>query len=217
MVSMDVLLTFSLACVVLSLSPGPSNLYIMARSLSQGFTSGAAAAGGLAIGSLLYVLASVLGLAAIFKYSPTAYLAIKLVGAAYLIYLGLSYFRNATTVSEPPRVGRRGALQVVRQSLIVELTNPKTALFFLAFLPQFVRPESGSVSTQLALLGLTYTLIALASDIFVAAMSARLGRWLAGHPSFQYWQDRISGTILTLLGSYIAVDELVLGDTVSDI
>ncbi|GAB3031457.1 LysE family translocator [Bowmanella dokdonensis] len=209
MPSIELLTTFALASLLLSLSPGPSNLYIMARSLSQGRNAGMAAAGGLAIGSLIYVLATALGLAAIFKYSPVAYTALKLAGAAYLVYLGIQTLRNKSPdTNARVQVEPWSAAKIFRQSVVVELTNPKTALFFLAFLPQFVRPDAGAVTSQLLVLGLVYALIALCCDLLVACLSDKLGDWLAHHASFPYWQDRISGTLLLGLGIFIAADEL---------
>lgn len=209
MPSLDILLTFSLAALLLSLSPGPSNLYIMARSLSQGHQAGVAAAGGLAIGSFIYVIATALGLAAIFKYSPLAYTLLKLAGAAYLIYLGISYLMaKPDGQQQQTRLKPWSKARIFRQSVVVELTNPKTALFFLAFLPQFVRPEAGSISSQLLVLGMVYMLIALCCDLLVALLSHKLGNWLSQHAQFPLWQDRISGSILLGLGALIGYEEL---------
>ena len=209
MPSTELLTTFAMASLLLSLSPGPSNLYIMARSLSQGRNAGVAAAGGLAIGSLIYVLATALGLAAIFKYSPLAYTLLKLAGAGYLVILGIQTLRNKPmSPDNPVRMEPWSVTRIFRQSVVVELTNPKTALFFLAFLPQFVRPEAGSVTSQLLVLGLVYALIALCCDLLVASLSDKLGNWLSHHASFPLWQDRFSGSLLLGLGIFIAADEL---------
>jgi threonine/homoserine/homoserine lactone efflux protein len=208
MPSIDILVTFAIAAAIISISPGPSNLYIMARTMASGQSAGVSAAGGMMIGSLIYVIATVLGLAAIFKYSPTAYVVMKLLGAAYLIYLGLSAIwasRHASIAS--PKVKSMSNKQVFSQSIIVELTNPKTALFFLAFLPQFVSPEAGSVALQLAILGCFYAFIAFFSDLFVAMMSGRIAHWLKSNKHFVRWQDRVSGGILVGLGAFIGLEE----------
>lgn len=208
MPSLDVLLTFVVAVVILVISPGPSNLYIMARSMGQGYQAGFAAASGMALGSSLYVIATALGLAALFKYSPTAYLALKIAGALYLLYLGVHYFRQAKALSaDKPHVRTMHTMAIFRQSVVVELTNPKTALFFLAFLPQFVNAEAGNVSLQLLFLGLIYAVIGFISDVCVALLSTRVGKWLSNHPAFSFWQDRISGTILCGLGGAILFQE----------
>jgi threonine/homoserine/homoserine lactone efflux protein len=209
MLSFDTLVTFSLASFLLSISPGPSNLYIMARSMGQGHQAGIAAAGGMAVGSFIYVLATALGIAAIFKYSPLAYTLLKLFGAAYLIYLGIQYFRTPKdSNSSNQAIQSIPAQRIFRQSIFVELTNPKTALFFLAFLPQFVEPTQSSIAMQLVILGTVYGFIALGCDIMVALMSGKLGRWLAQHPHFTHWQDKLSGGLLFALGGFIIFEEV---------
>jgi threonine/homoserine/homoserine lactone efflux protein len=208
MFSVDVLITFVIAVVVLVVSPGPSNLYIMARSMGQGYQAGFAAASGMALGSTIYVIATALGLAALFKYSPTAYLLLKIVGALYLLYLGVHYFRQAKALhADKPHLRQMQTYRIFKQSIIVELTNPKTALFFLAFLPQFVNAQAGNVWLQLLLLGFIYSVIGFISDVCVALLSTRVGKWLNSHPAFSFWQDRISGTILCGLGGAILFQE----------
>ncbi|WP_416307944.1 LysE family translocator [Neptunicella sp. SCSIO 80796] len=210
MLSIDTIVTFSLAALLLSLSPGPSNLYIMARSINQGYKAGVAAASGLAVGSFIYVIATALGIATLFKYSPVAYTLIKIAGAGYLIYLGIQYLRAPKTAANTPIAAPTHSFgHIFRQSIIVELTNPKTALFFIAFLPQFVSTEAGSVTVQLMVLGAIYALIALCCDLMVATLAGKLGSWLVQHQAFIYWQDKISGSILVGLGSYIGLEEIL--------
>ncbi|WP_166422103.1 LysE family translocator [Paraglaciecola sp. 20A4] len=210
MPSLDILLSFSIAALLLSLSPGPSNLYIMARSINQGHQAGIAAAGGMAVGSFVYVLATAFGLAAIFIYSPLAFILLKLAGAAYLLYLGWLYlFSRKHQDEDKPKITVMSTPRIFAQSILVELTNPKTALFFIAFLPQFIKEDSGSVIGQFAVLGLMYALIAFICDVSVAMLAGKLGKWLSRHPAFEMWQNRLSGGLLLTLGSYIAIDELV--------
>jgi threonine/homoserine/homoserine lactone efflux protein len=209
MLAIETLITFSLAALLLSISPGPSNLYIMTQSMGQGHQAGIAAAGGMAFGSFIYVLASAFGIAAVFIYSPLAYTVLKLVGAIYLIYLGVRCFLSAgTSYTNKQSVKKTQIVTIFRQSIIVELTNPKTALFFLAFLPQFVDPQAGMITTQLVILGTVYSLIAFGSDIMVALLSGKLGKWLAKHEKFTQWQERFSGGVLITLGGFIAYQEL---------
>lgn len=208
MPSIDTLLTFSFAALLLSVAPGPSNLYIMARSIGQGHRAGIAAAGGMAVGSFVFVLATAMGIAAIFKYSPLAYTFLKLAGAAYLIYLGMQYFLSAGAGTSRQTLQRISLTKIFRQSIVVELTNPKTALFFLAFLPQFVDVQSANVTMQLVTLGTVYACIAMGSDITVALLSGKLGNCLAHHPAFIRWQDRFSGSLLFALGGFIVYEEL---------
>lgn len=210
MPSIETLLTFSLAAFILCISPGPSNLYIMARSIHQGFISGVAAASGMVIGSVVYVIASALGLAALFQIAPIAYVALKIAGAAYLLYLGFTYIRAPhVPMTTQATVPTRPLGKIFKQSIIVELTNPKTALFFIAFLPQFVQPDQGNATLQFLILGLMYTVIGFLSDLCVAAGSGKLGQWLQQHPKFNSYQDKVSGTMLCGIGGYIAYEELI--------
>ncbi|GAB2684302.1 LysE family translocator [Aliiglaciecola sp. 3_MG-2023] len=209
MPTIDTFLAFSVASIIMSVSPGPSNLYILARTMADGHKSGIAAASGMAIGSMTYVLLTALGLATVFRYSPTAYTMLKLCGAAYLIFLGIQAFKGAGSEhAEKPKVRLISIPKVFRQGILVELTNPKTALFFLAFLPQFVDPEIGQVALQIGLLGAVYTLIAYCSDLMVVQLSKKLGKWLSSHPLFVAWQDRLAGSILFGLGAYIGWQEI---------
>ncbi|MFT4993735.1 MAG: threonine/homoserine/homoserine lactone efflux protein [Paraglaciecola sp.] len=208
MPSIDTLLTFAFAALLLSAAPGPSNFYIMARSIGQGHQAGIAAAGGMAVGSFIYVLATAMGLAAIFKYSPLAYTFLKVVGAAYLIYLGTQYFLSTGTSTSRQKLQPIPLHKIFRQSIVVELTNPKTALFFIAFLPQFVDVQGTNVTMQLVILGTVYAFIAMGSDILVALLSGKLGNWLAHHPAFIRWQDRFSGSLLFTLGTFIVYQEI---------
>jgi len=164
MPSAEALLIFTAAAVVMNLAPGPSNLYVLSRSLAQGTRAGLIAAAGLAAGSLGHVAAAALGLSAVFVYSPVAYGLLKLAGAGYLVYLGLTYLLSPS----PPGIAKAKPAKPRRaiflESALVELLNPKTALFFLAFLPQFADVAAGPLAPQLILLGLIVTLTALPCD-----------------------------------------------------
>ncbi len=207
MLPLETLLTFSAATAILCLSPGPSNLYIVARTLASGPRHGIGAASGMAIGSMMYVLASAFGLAAVFVVFPMSFMVLKLCGASYLVYLGIQAFlqhkRNGLGKSE---IKPASVANIFKQSIWVELTNDKTALFFLAFLPLFVDPTQGSVVTQLVLLGGIYCVIAFFSDLFMVFVSNLAGKWLANSERFNRWQERISGTILLSLGAIVFYD-----------
>ncbi|HEX9768245.1 MAG TPA: LysE family translocator [Kiloniellales bacterium] len=202
----EALLIFTAAALVLNLSPGPSNLYVLSRSLAQGTRAGLIAAAGLAAGSLGHVAAAALGLSAVFLYSPVAYALLKLAGAGYLIYLGLTHL-----VSARPAAGAVGAATakprrtIFLESSLVELLNPKTALFFLAFLPQFADVAAGPLAPQLLLLGLIVTLTALPCDAAVAVLSGRAARILSVSPLIGRLQSWVSGSILIGLGAFLAL------------
>ncbi|MGB0944000.1 MAG: LysE family translocator [Marinomonas sp.] len=212
MPSIEILLAFTLTSLLMSLSPGPSNLYVMARSIAQGVQGGLVAAAGLGVGSLIHVAAAVLGLSVLFSHSPTLYMMVKLIGALYLIYLGVNYWRaHSGSDDEALPIKKTKSMplkKVFIQSIIVEVTNPKTALFFIALLPQFVVPESGPIALQLFVLGMIAALTALPCDILVAVSSSKVASWLLKHKNAQVIQDKVSGSILLGMGSFIAVGEV---------
>ncbi|MEQ8313628.1 MAG: LysE family translocator [Gammaproteobacteria bacterium] len=211
MPSIEALIAFTLAAFIMNLSPGPSNLYVMARTLEQGIGGGLAAVAGLATGSLVHVLATVLGLSALIAYSPLAYSVLKTAGALYLLYLGLSILLSKrasvsldTQVNGPASKSRS---KIFMESVIVETTNPKTALFFIALLPQFVNPAAGPTAPQLLLLGMIVTVSAIPCDLFVTFFTNKAATLIKENPNLQMWQDRVSGMVLTGLGAYVLFSE----------
>lgn len=206
MPSPETLIIFTAAALLMNISPGPSNFYVMSRAIGQGAGAGLVAAAGLAAGSLVHVAAAAAGLSAVFLYSPAAYTAIKLVGAAYLVYLGVKMLRSAPVDRTAlgalaPKSGRR----IFRESVFVEVLNPKTALFFLAFLPQFVDTGLGAPAAQILVLGLIVTATALPCDAFVAFASSTAARVIVRNTLWQRVQNWISGSILIGLGCYVAL------------
>jgi len=205
MPGVEALLIFTAAALVMNLSPGPSNFYVLSRSIAQGTPAGLVATAGLAAGSLVHVAAAALGLSAIFLYSPVAYGLLKLAGAGYLIYLGLTYL-----LAPRPVAGALGTAtpkphrKIFLESSLVEILNPKTALFFLAFLPQFADVEAGPLGPQILLLGFIVTLTALPCDAAVAALSGRAARLLTASPPIQRILNWVSGSILIGLGAFVA-------------
>jgi len=185
------LLGFVSASLLLAVTPGPGVLYIVTRSLSQGRHAGLASVGGVALGNLLNALGAVFGLAALFAVSSTAFLVVKYLGAAYLVYLGVR--RLLQPDGPPPGVlPSIDNTRVFREGLWVALLNPKTTLFFAAFLPQFMDP-GGHPMLQGMVLGLLFVTIAAVTDALYAVMAGtlgpalgrrrpaqRLGRWLSG-------------------------------------
>ena len=210
MPSMEVLIAFTAAALILNLSPGPSNMYVIARAIAQGTKGGMVAAIGLGVGSMVHVVATVVGISAIFSHSPTLYTGVKIVGAAYLLYLGMAFWKTKASgdMESVKRPKKKPLLSVFRESIIVEVTNPKTALFFIALLPQFVVPESGPVSQQLLIFGLIVTVSALPCDMLVAVSFSKASEWLIRKKRAQQIQERISGSILIGMGAYIVADEV---------
>ena len=214
MPTLETLLIFTAASLLMNISPGPSNFYVMSRSIAQGWRGGAIAAAGLALGALVHVAAAALGLSAVFHHFPVAYGVVKLAGAAYLVYLGIQHFRRARRVDEPrvPPAGdekARSRRRIFTESVIVEVSNPKTALFFLAFLPQFVDVSRGPPAPQIMVLGIIVCLSAIPCDLLVAAVSGRAARALSDNARVARVREYLSGSILVGLGLYVAKSERV--------
>lgn len=169
---------FTVAAALLLLTPGPAVLYIVARSVEQGRIAGLASVFGITTGTLVHVLASTLGLSALLASSTLAFALVKYAGAGYLIYMGVRRItKRADTPTSPVNLPSRSLGRLYRDGFIVNLLNPKTALFFLAFLPQFVDPSRGAVPFQIASLGLLFTLMGLTSDGLYALVAGTAGVW----------------------------------------
>ena len=202
----ETLLVFTLAALVLNISPGPSNFYVLSRSVSQGAGAGLVAAVGLGLGSLVHVVAAAIGISVIFQASATAYTAFKLIGAAYLIWLGILAFRSGPMKAPPGEApAGRSHGRILRESALVEALNPKTALFFLALLPQFVDASAGPIAPQMLLLGLIVTLTALPCDAAVAFASGSVAQRLRQSEMTQRLLNWLSGGILICLGVTVAL------------
>lgn len=191
---------FLAAGIVLVVIPGPNILYIVARGVHQGRAAGLVSALGVETATLIHVAAATLGLSAILASSATAFSIVKYAGAAYLIYLGARTLMRredgeAASAPAPMALG-----QIYRQGVIVNALNPKTALFFLAFLPQFVDPARGSVATQTLVLGCLLAMLGLANDIVYALAAGRAGAWLKGNGRYKAVERRVSGLVYIGLG-----------------
>lgn len=181
---------------MLAVLPGPGMLYVLARSLSGGTQTGLRSTVGTALGGMGHVLAATLGLSALIMASATAFEALRLVGAAYLVCLGVQTLRTAQTRLEFDTPGK--ARNVLWQSVITEVLNPKTALFFLTFLPQFVQPQHGPIAPQLLLLGTASVLLNSSTDVIVAVLSGRLAGLVRRSP--RWWKRQRIGSGLLLIG-----------------
>lgn len=168
------LTAFVLASLALAITPGPAVVYIVTRTLAQGRQAGLASIGAVALGNLGNAIGASLGLAVLFSVSALAFTVVKYAGAAYLIWLGIRALRGggAAAGGDTPEVAPRSLRQVVRDGFVVALLNPKTAIFFAAFLPQFMNP-AGSALTQSLALGVAFVLIAATTDAcYVMAAAA---------------------------------------------
>ena len=172
------LLGFVAAALVVLLIPGPGVLYIVARSLSQGQRAGLASVLGLSVGALVHVTAATMGLSAILLTSATAFSVVKALGAGYLIYLGIRTLLARHSPGGVDACDSRSLHRLFTDGVVVSVFNPKMAVFFLAFLPQFVEPLRGPVPQQVLLLGLLYVALALFTDSAYAFLAGRLRGWL---------------------------------------
>ncbi|WP_102125360.1 LysE family translocator [Deinococcus planocerae] len=191
---------FVVAALALLAVPGPSVLYIVARSLHQGRRAGLVSALGVQTGGLVHVLAAAVGLSALVLSSALLFSAVKYLGAAYLVFLGVRTLLapaevHAVQMPTPKRLG-----QVFWQGALVNALNPKTALFFLAFLPQFVRPERGPVALQTLTLGALFLLLATLSDGTYALLAGTVGKRLQGNRLFARRQKYVTGGVYIALG-----------------
>jgi RhtB (resistance to homoserine/threonine) family protein len=199
-------LMFFSAALAINISPGPDLIYVLSRTVAEGRKVGFASLLGIWTGALVHVSAAALGLSAILATSEIAFAAVKYVGAAYLIYLGIKALRAKTPVLEAmPAARRTTPWMAYRQGVSVDILNPKAAIFFLAFLPQFVRPELGHVPAQIMLLGLLVIALAVVVESSAMLMAARLTKALRGNVRISAWLQRIFGSVLIGLGVRLAL------------
>lgn len=197
---------FFTAALVLALIPGPGMFYVLARTLKDGRREGIFPSLGAGMAGMVHTLAAALGISAILAASATAFLIVKWLGVAYLIYLGVQLLleRSSHEVVIATPLQASPLRTVLVQGFLSEVLNPKTALFFLIFIPQFINPE-GAVFLQFVLLGFITTRLTVAVDFIVAFAAAPLSRVLARRPRLQKGQQVASGTALIGLGLYVAV------------
>jgi threonine/homoserine/homoserine lactone efflux protein len=194
------LAVFSLAALGLLVVPGPAVIYIVTQSVSHGRVAGLVSVLGIEVGGLVHVAAAALGLSALLASSTVAFDAVKYAGAAYLVYLGvrrLLGFDLSTTIEEP---GSGHRARLFRQGVVVNVLNPKTALFFFAFLPQFVYPDRGSAAIQALVLGLLFILLAIVSDGIYALAAGTARVWLLRSRTYARAQRYVSGAVFVGLG-----------------
>ncbi len=194
-------LVFGLAALLLLVIPGPSVLYIVTRSIAQGRSAGIASMLGVHTGTLVHIVFAAAGVSALLVASSAAFTVVKLLGAAYLVGLGVHRLtRRSLDLTDAPALTRTSNRRLYVQGIVVNVLNPKTALFFLAFLPQFVDPDRGPVAGQAVLLGLTFVLLGIVSDGCYALAAGALGERLRRSPRFARRTDRASGLIYIGLG-----------------
>lgn len=195
LVDPGVLAVFSLAVLVICVTPGPDMLYILATSVSQGVRAGIVASAGMALGMLAHTALVAAGLAAAIAAVPAVYDVVRYAGAAYLLYIGIRSWREGSTVTDVQQRPAQPLRTVLWRATVTNLLNPKIVLFYLAFLPQFVAPERGRVAMQLLLLGLLFVLVGLIVDSVIALAAGRLGEWLQRRRNVSGVLNRVAAAV----------------------
>lgn len=207
MIPVESILTFFAASVLLALAPGPDNIFVLAQSAVHGRRAGLLITLGLCTGLLGHTFAVVVGVAAIFQASAVAFTALKVAGACYLLYLAWQAFRAAAAAQPSGADVALGGWQLYRRGIIMNLTNPKVSIFFLAFLPQFADPARGNLAGQLVALGGLFIVAALIVFGSIAIAAASLGRWLQRSARAQIILNRVAGAIFAVLALKLLVTE----------
>lgn len=200
--------TFLIAAVLLNLSPGPDMAFILAQTARNGQRSGFAAMFGVWTGVFLHVLLAALGLSAILATSATAFTVVKWSGAAYLIWLGIQAYRSdGASYSSSTDIRQLSNIRIFQQGVLVAVLNPKVAIFFLAFLPQFVVDGAGPVSAQLFLHGTLIIVVATLIEPPLVILGSKLTRYLGQNSRVAAWMERGLGTLFIGLGIRLALSE----------
>jgi len=201
-------LLFLSAGVLLNLTPGPDTLYVLARSVGQGRRAGVVSALGIGAGCVLHLAFAVLGLSAVLAQSAVAYESLKWLGAAYLVYLGvrsLWQLRTGAPTLGNPQVAPASMRRIFLQGLLTNVLNPKVALFFLAFLPQFVDVAHGHVTSQIAVLGVTFDVTGTTWLLIVAGAAGSISGKLRASQRLALWLERGTALVFIALGVRLAV------------
>lgn len=207
MIPVDTILMFVAACVALALAPGPDNIFVLTQSALYGRKTGILVTLGLCTGLVVHTMAVSLGVAVIFQTSALAFNILKIIGAAYLIYLAFQAFRSGPETLEGASDMERAWYQLYSRGIIMNLTNPKVAIFFLAFLPQFADPSEGAVSLQLLMLGGIFITLTLLIFGVISWFAGFIGQWLKGSVKAQVIMNRVAGTVFTALAVRLVVSE----------
>lgn len=204
------LLLFLTAAVLLAIAPGPGMLYVLARSLAGGKREGVLSAFGTFLGGMVHVFAAALGISIILAKSAAAFATVKYVGAAYLCFLGIRMIfdaRRDCRSAELPAESLKPARNPLWQGVATEVLNPKTALFFLSFIPQFVARGEGHVFLQFVTLGTISVVLNTTADLIVIALAGPLGERIRSSATFRRRQRTVTGAIMIGLGTYLATSE----------
>lgn len=207
MIDQTTLVAYVLIVLGFVFIPGPATLLTVARASTSGTRVGIATGAGIAAGDIVHTAMAIIGVSAIIAASAVLFSLIKYAGAAYLIYLGLRAILETAPTDLSQGQAPITASRAFRQAVLAEVLNPKTALFFLAFLPQFVEPANGYVMLQLSIFGALFVLLGLLSTVVFAVCAGALGSFLRRNPVVLRWQGKVVGGIYCALGARLALQE----------
>lgn len=204
MLGLEHLPVFFAATLALNLTPGPDMLYVASRSSAQGTAAGLVSSLGIGAGCLVHALAAAFGLSALLMVSALAFSVVKWAGVVYLVWLGVQMIRSAQRDQASTALPPASLTQVFFQGLLVNVFNPKVALFFLAFLPQFAQPSSADFVWQVLVLGLLFNVCGTAINARVALLSGHFGSRLGANPKWRRWQQTGAGAVIVAMGVGLA-------------
>jgi threonine/homoserine/homoserine lactone efflux protein len=199
------LIVFALAAAALIAIPGPNFVYIATRSVSQGRRAGLASALGVETGTLVHVGAAAAGLSALIASSAAAFNVVKYAGAAYLAYLGVRTLMGRKDIEPTGAIAQARAGRTFAEGVLVSVLNPKVALFFVAFPPQFIDAQRGASALQALVLGAVFFVLALCMDLVYALAAGAFGAWLRRRPGFARRQRQLAGGLYLTLGAVAAL------------
>lgn len=203
----EIQITFLMASILLALAPGPDNIFVLTQSALHGRSAGIAVMFGLCTGLIMHSCAVAFGVAVIFQTSAIAFTVLKFIGASYLIYLAWQAFRAPASAIQCNDDGQINHWQLYRRGIIMNVTNPKVSIFFLAFLPQFADPKRGAIWAQILLLGCLFIISTVLIFGSIALLAGTLGKWLKRSPRIQTLLNRTAGTVFLGLALKLATTE----------
>ena len=201
------LLLFLSAAVLLAIAPGPGMLYVLSRSLAGGKREGVLSALGTFVGGMVHVFAAAAGISIILAKSALAFATVKYAGAAYLCFLGVKMILETRAVESPLETANVSSRNPIWQGIATEALNPKTALFFLSFIPQFVNHDAGHVFAQFVVLGVVSVGLNTTADLMITMLAGPLGNRIRSSATFRKRQRALTGVIMIGLGTYLATSD----------
>lgn len=201
----NILLVFFLVSAALAITPGPDNLFVLTQAALNGRRAGLLITIGLCTGLIAHTSAVAMGVAALFQTSAIAFTVLKILGAGYLLYLAWWAFKSTSTSVETSNKRKLSPFQLYQRGIIMNITNPKISVFFLAFLPQFTNPLQGALMTQLFILGFVFIIATLLVFGGIAILAGTLGDWIKSSPQIQNRLNRIAGLIFLALATRLLI------------